>query len=297
MKKIIISLSIIAAVAAIVVGATTAFFSDTETSSDNTFTAGAIDLKVDNHCYYNEGECVCNGDVCEWVGGPNAGETCFCSWDEKDLAQGDLFFNFADLKPGDHGEDTISLHVRDNDAWACAAIKITKNDDATGYDGDIDCTEPELEDGDDCNNPAEPDNDLFDGELAQNLQFFFWADVCDRCDAEPGDNVYQPDCDKFLMSGFASDIIEQGGKAVYALADSEENNIGGDPGDPLKGSSTYYIGKMWCFGEIEFDADGNITGCNGVNVDNKPQTDEVQGDIEFYAVQQRNNGSFTCEGL
>ncbi|HBB53974.1 TPA: hypothetical protein DCZ79_00530, partial [Candidatus Nomurabacteria bacterium] len=42
-KKIIVSLSVVAAVAAITVGATTAFFSDTETSTGNTFTAGAID--------------------------------------------------------------------------------------------------------------------------------------------------------------------------------------------------------------------------------------------------------------
>lgn len=47
MKKIIISLSIIGAVAAIAVGGTIAYFSDTETSTGNTFTAGTLDLKVD----------------------------------------------------------------------------------------------------------------------------------------------------------------------------------------------------------------------------------------------------------
>ena len=47
MKKILISLSIIAAVAAIVVGATTAYFSDTETSAGNTFSAGTIDIRVE----------------------------------------------------------------------------------------------------------------------------------------------------------------------------------------------------------------------------------------------------------
>jgi len=47
MKKVLISLSIIAAVAAIVVGATTAYFSDTETSAGNTFSAGTIDIRVE----------------------------------------------------------------------------------------------------------------------------------------------------------------------------------------------------------------------------------------------------------
>jgi predicted ribosomally synthesized peptide with SipW-like signal peptide len=46
MKKVLISLSIIGAVAAIAIGATVAYFSDIETSSGNTFTAGTLDLKV-----------------------------------------------------------------------------------------------------------------------------------------------------------------------------------------------------------------------------------------------------------
>ncbi|MCD6178144.1 hypothetical protein J7K03_02760 [bacterium] len=45
-KKILISLSIIGIVAAIAVGGTVAYFSDTETSTGNTFSAGSLDLKV-----------------------------------------------------------------------------------------------------------------------------------------------------------------------------------------------------------------------------------------------------------
>lgn len=48
MKKILVSVSIIAAVAAVVIGVTTAFFSDTETSTGNTLTAGVIDIVVDD---------------------------------------------------------------------------------------------------------------------------------------------------------------------------------------------------------------------------------------------------------
>ena len=39
MKKILISLAVVGAVGAVVAGATGAFFSDTETSTGNTFTA------------------------------------------------------------------------------------------------------------------------------------------------------------------------------------------------------------------------------------------------------------------
>ena len=45
-KRILISLSVIGAVAALVIGGTIAYFSDTETSTGNTFTAGTLNLKV-----------------------------------------------------------------------------------------------------------------------------------------------------------------------------------------------------------------------------------------------------------
>ena len=47
MKRIIISLAVVGAVAAAVVVGTTAFFSDTEKSTGNTFSAGTIDIAID----------------------------------------------------------------------------------------------------------------------------------------------------------------------------------------------------------------------------------------------------------
>src|SRR4030042_4720107 len=47
-KKLLRSLSVIGAVAAIAVGGTIAYFSNVETSTGNTFTAGTLDLKLDN---------------------------------------------------------------------------------------------------------------------------------------------------------------------------------------------------------------------------------------------------------
>jgi len=102
-KKIIISLSIIGLIAAIVIGGTIAYFSDTETSTGNTFTAGSIDLTVDNTCYYN-------GMKCSSGTWDQTGESCACTWTLDDL-DGKIFFDFDDIKPGDWGEDTISLHV------------------------------------------------------------------------------------------------------------------------------------------------------------------------------------------
>jgi predicted ribosomally synthesized peptide with SipW-like signal peptide len=48
MKRILLSLVVIAAVGSLAVGATISQFSDTETASDNTFSAGTLDLKTNN---------------------------------------------------------------------------------------------------------------------------------------------------------------------------------------------------------------------------------------------------------
>jgi predicted ribosomally synthesized peptide with SipW-like signal peptide len=63
MKKIILSLAMIAMVSAVAIGATRAYFSDTETSNDNTFTAGSLNLTLDG----NDGT-----NVVKWTVGPMA---------------------------------------------------------------------------------------------------------------------------------------------------------------------------------------------------------------------------------
>ena len=57
-KKILISLSVIGVVAAVAIGGTIAYFSNTETSAGNIFVAGAIDLKIDHTKQtYNDVDC------------------------------------------------------------------------------------------------------------------------------------------------------------------------------------------------------------------------------------------------
>ncbi len=46
MKKILISISVIGVVAAVAIGGTIAYFSDTETSTGNTITAGTLELEI-----------------------------------------------------------------------------------------------------------------------------------------------------------------------------------------------------------------------------------------------------------
>ncbi len=274
--KVLLSGAVILVAAALVIGATFAFFSDTETSTGNLFQAGAIDLKVDNTSYVTNADGVL-------VTSPNT------SWELDDLT-GHLFFNFTDLKPGDIGEDTISLHVNNNDAWLCAAAKVTE-------DSDVNYTEPETAD-DLTVSISDPLGT--DGELAENLNFLFWAD--------DGDNVFETDeGEGEIVRGPISGL---GGAGQITLADSVNNVWSGLPNDPVTGDETFYIGKAWCFGDLIPNAvtpgdGGPLSGdpvvrgtgftCSGASsANNAAQTDRVMGDLQFYAVQSRNNASFTC---
>lgn len=159
-RKIIISFAILGLATFFAIGGSIAYFSDAETSTGNTFKAGKLNLKIDNTCNYNGKECVYNENAQKyfWEG---TEEQCYCSWNEKDLSENDIFFNFPDIKPGDTGEDTISLHVDNNDAWICAEFaNLAKNDNG--------CDSPENKLDSTCGDGQ--------GELQDYLLFSVWKD-------------------------------------------------------------------------------------------------------------------------
>ncbi len=272
--KLIFSLAVLVFAGGIVVGGTGAFFSDEETSTGNVFAAGALDLKVDSEAHYNHMVCEFNGDDGYWwqpepnfVPGPDhypAPESpCDGTWEETDLGFEHTFFNYGDLKPGDHGENTLSLHVYDNDAYACAIID-NMHDDDNGL------TEPEEEDGDTTGGIGE-------GELSQYLRFFAWDD--------DGNNIWE-DGEQILFSneeGPASDVIDGVSYPLYTPQTG-----------PLTATTTEYIGLYWCFGQITVDDQLFTLTCDGAPVDNIPQSDSMTADITFYVEQARNNDAFEC---
>jgi len=266
-------------VSTIAVSGTGAFFSDSETSTGNTFSAGNIDLKIDNSSYYN------------------GVATSTTSWTLTDLTV-EKFFNFFDLKPGDYGEDTVSLHIETNDSYLCANVTLTSNND-NGVN------EPEGEDGDVTPGVGE-------GELAQNVNFMWWAD--------DGDNVLEQGENVISQGPIGSLTLNQ--PYPFTLADSDQN-IWTGVGGPVSGNETLYIGKAWCFGEISSsplsqsslggratttpaqDGNGNQTAgepadggylCNGSQLNNLTQTDSLTADVSFTAVQSRNNSGYQCAG-
>ncbi len=146
-KKLIYSLSVIVATAVVVVGATTAFFNDTETSTGNTFTAGAIDLTVDS--------------LGSWYNGEQIPSSFFGATD----LTNEIFFDLEDVKPGDLIERNISLHIDNNPAWACLLVKNKQNDE-------LDLVDPEHEAGDNTTGI----NGIGEGELGSSLHLLGWID-------------------------------------------------------------------------------------------------------------------------
>ena len=303
MKKILLSLAVIAFVGVAAVGATGAFYGDTETSTGNTFTAGSIELKVDSTSHYDGMICVeVDTDVYVWEEESTdsstypelIGEPCDGTWSETDLGISHKFFNYLDLKPGDWGEDTISLHVYDNDAWGQFVV-------TNVFDRDNTCTGPEdaedAEDGE-CGE-GNPDEN---GDMDENLRITAWLDQgflpgfqCgdpelqeDCSDTLEGDNIYDEQYespliwDNELIGDLGpfdlADVLSYAYTAESCEVTDGDTNYDDCHGLALDGrmvgSTTYYFGLAW---ELPL-----ATG-------NEVQSDEYTADLTFQVEQHRNN--------
>ncbi len=185
------------------------------------------------------------------------GGTCTL-WGEKDLTQGDTFWNFTDVKPGDYGTNVISLHVYTNDAYVCL-LPTNIQDDENGL------VDPEVALGDDATT----------GELSGELQFFVWND-------KNNNGVFDAPTE---------DVLVNAGTPMRSL-----NTM-----IPLALSSPApidFVGFTWCAGTQtgpSTSSDTPAVSCDGNGMGNKAQTDKVISDFVAYAVQQRNNSEFSCD--
>ncbi len=140
-KRILINLSIIAAVSSFAIGATIAYFSDTEVSAGNTFSSGTLDLEMD-------------------TGNPATSTV----------------FILSDVKPGDSGSATIKLRNTGTlpkpggPPWTSKVYITFEN----LVDNDVSCPEPEGEIDGTCGSGKV-------GELSQNLNIRvrdYWGENC-----------------------------------------------------------------------------------------------------------------------
>lgn len=280
-RRILWSTASIFATAALFVGATFAFFTDEETSSGNVFAAGGLDLLVDYDCYYNK---LADGTPnCPWD---------FSSWQQTDLGPEHKFFNFEDIKPGDFGEGTISLHVFDNDAWLRLRISNVVNQEN-------DCTEEEEEEDATCNDPG-----TGTGELDDHLVFSIWLDDGSvpgfQCFATPsahgpcpedhneGNNFRDVGEVELVVPGTIDGAGEthniwEGLAAAYIAQGCTGDVVnmplrcpGLAPDGHMIGSVTYYFGIDWELPDT---------------VGDEVQTDSLQADMTIEAEQYRHNST------
>lgn len=190
----------------------------------------------------------------------NCGDEYFqnhCSlFGETDLDGSQQFFNFNDIKPADYGTNVISLHVFDNDAYACLFPHNIVDDENSVLD-------PELEAGDD------PDDGIPFGELSGEIEFFGWNDA-------NNDGEFQ----------ITEDVLIDAGTP---LADIPTEMIqlsltGNGPVD--------FVGLAWCAGSQSLN--GTVIACDGNGMGNIAQSDIATASLTAYAVQQRNNENFSC---
>ncbi len=304
-----------AAVAA-VIGFTVSYFKDTETSAGNKFVAGKFNLQVGSQCTYN-------GDIvteCNWL-------------TPKDLSN-ELFFNFDDVKPGDFGENTLTLKIDNNPAWVCAELYNLKS-----YDNGCELPENLVDDpATSCDTPG-----LGQGELQNNLKFTVWKDTdCDNIlDPEtpgvPGTNghcegeFFNP-CTYYLDPGsceaesqifgcyWNEDFCDGPPVSCDDFHTEEECNrpepgcywTPGTPGTPGTPAEQVVVNNqpadtlLWPIADSTTQTGplpGGTNNCYGfswnvpLETSNIIQTDSFEGDIRFTAVQSRHMDNFKCTDL
>ncbi|MBN1463887.1 MAG: thrombospondin type 3 repeat-containing protein [Paludibacteraceae bacterium] len=286
MKKILAGVLGVTLLAVVIIGLTSGLFSDTETSTGNNFVAGELDLKVDSSCHYyyitgyeeqtpvyTDVGCLTQNDMGDPVG----------TWEQSELGA-HKFFWINDLKPGDKIEDTISLHVYDNDAWGVMILDSMENLDNT-------CTPPESKDeSGDCGVVGElQDNIMFSMWLDQGLTPGFQNGGAVESDFGEGDNVWQPDSEPMLMEPrtieglgvywYFSDWLKN---AYNTYCDGSASDGKTDYGvchglaqdGRMVSSTTYYLG---------FTSELPLT------VGNIVQSDSLTFNVSFQIVQHRSN--------
>ena len=195
-RQLFFSIAVVGMVVALAGAGAISVFSDTERSANNTLRAGTLDLTIDWTENYNGGWI----ETQEFTDDPGA------------------VFELEDVKPGDWGEATISLHIDNNDAWMELKIGNLLNE----------------EEG--MNEPEMKVDDSPDGELAQNLDLVIWDD--------DGNNVLE-DGEDVWFRGDALDLPE---RICFGALEGGENHYVG-----IKWSVDKEVGNIIQSDMVQFD--------------------------------------------
>lgn len=204
---------------------------------------GGLEMKIDSTTYYNG------------VFQPGL------SWSLKHLRPWcDNFFDFDDIKPGDTGTTTISIHIKKNPAYVCLDFQNVKDQE---------------------NSRNEPEREVDGnrrGEMSSELEFFAWYD--------DGDNFFEVgEVPLFGTDAQSAKVVLKG--KTYALADKNH-------GTPFRPNQTKYVGISWCAGNLEVDLSTALITCDAEAMGNEAQTDSMTFDVSLRAVSSKQQPWFTC---
>jgi hypothetical protein len=208
---------------------------------------GALELRIDSKTWYNG------------LYQPAL------SWTIKNLTPGvDKFFNFSDIKPGDTGTSSISVHIKPNPAWVCLDFV-----NLTDVENNI--NEPE----------SHLDSSTSTGELAAGLEFFAWRD----------DGDYRFEIGEKPLFGTSTQAgVQVLNNTTYALADATH-------APAYTGNSTHYVGVYWCAGNLTVDVSNAQITCDGTALGNEAQTDSMGVDVRLRVVSSASQPRFTCNNV
>ena len=214
--RILASVGMIIFAGAVTAGATGAFFSDSETSNANSFTAGSVDLSIGSRFSSTS-----NGNGQFALETDNAGRT---------------LYTFTDLKPGDSGQGAFDLMGSSNEAFLCAKQTFTLMPENDRIETEVEAGD--LSDGDQ------------NGELQSYLQFAIYSDENENGVFDSGEPL-NVNGDLGDGNGFTSAEIAAAG--WISAADPTAPNTWLIDSSILPGES-YSAGFMYCFGD--FDSTG-----------------------------------------
>ncbi len=230
-KRLLASVTTLGALGVAVTAATSSFFSDSETSSGNTFAAGSIDLKL-------------GGNFSSQFNGPSPSPAVFALADQN----GTTFFNFTDLKPGDVGGGWFDMQVSSNPSWACMKTTLTGTPENVLID-------PE--------NPWDTTSASDSGELQNHLSFALWNDV-------DGDGVYEPGVGGEGTATGPYTVASLAALGYTPIADSTGTGPLALSSVPLTPETPYHLGWQYCFGVINMttlECDGTDPAYNDAQTD------------------------------
>ncbi len=184
------------------------------------------------------------------------------SWELKDLVPGvDRFFNFDDIKPGDTGLNTISVHLEENPAYVCLDFMNLVD----------------LENG--TNEPESLVDNTEGGELSSGIEFFAWHD--------DGDNTFEVG-ETPLFGAMPEAAVVVLNDTTYPLSDATTQ-------EAFQPGETHHVGIIWCAGDLDVNVATGDVACDALAMGNEYQTDSFTVDVSLRAVEATSYTNYRCE--